>query len=55
MFLYTLITIMMNGKYWTTNLNYASSLTSESESDPGEGIVLFDVFKNNLKYNNASF
>lgn len=45
----------MAGKMWTTDLSYACSLSSASDSDSGCAKVFFDLFKNELNYNDEAF
>ena len=45
----------MNGKIFSIDLSYACSLAPASDSDSGCAKVLFDIFKNNLKYKQSSF
>jgi hypothetical protein len=45
----------MAGKIWTTDLSLNCNVTPYSESDDGCAVVLFDLFKNQLKYTSDSF
>lgn len=50
-----LISLIMSGKIWTTDLSLSCNVTPYSESDDGCAVVLFDLFKNQLKYTSDAF
>ncbi|CAD8119952.1 unnamed protein product [Paramecium sonneborni] len=50
-----LISIIMAGKIWNTDLSLSCKLTPYSESDDGCMVVFFDLFKNQQKYTSDEF
>ncbi|CAD8125159.1 unnamed protein product [Paramecium sonneborni] len=52
---FILISIIMAGKLWNTDLSLSCNMTPYSESDDGCAIVFFDLFKNQQKYTSDEF
>ena len=49
------ISVIMAGQLWDVDLTYACELLPGSDADSGCGRVIFDLFKNQLKYTDSDF